>query len=183
MDIEGAFRTISSREVYRNPWIAVREDEVELPDGTPGIYGVVDRPDFALVIPREADGGLWMVEQYRYAIGRRSWEFPQGTWPPGGERGSIDELARAELREETGIRADELRHLGHLATAYGFCSQGYDVWLATGLQQGEAEREATEQDMIQRLVPAAEFEERIRTGEIFDSHTIAAYGLLNLLSV
>jgi 8-oxo-dGTP pyrophosphatase MutT (NUDIX family) len=176
-------RTLSTREVYRNPWITVREDEVELPDGTSGIYGVVDRPDFALVIPREPDGSLWLVEQYRYTIGRRSWEFPQGTWPPGKARGPIDELARAELREETGIRADELRHLGHLYTAYGFCSQGYDVWLATGLSQGEAEREATEQDMVERLFTAEEFEDGIRSGEIFDSHSIAAYGLLTLLSV
>jgi 8-oxo-dGTP pyrophosphatase MutT (NUDIX family) len=176
-------RTLSSREVYRNPWITVREDEVELDDGTPGIYGVVDRPDFALVIPREPDGGMWLVEQYRYAIGRRSWEFPQGAWPPGAERGPVADLARAERREETGIRADDLRHLGHLYTAYGFCSQAYDVWLATGLRQGEAERETTEQDMIQRLFAAEEFEEGVRTGEIFDSHSIAAYGLLKLLSV
>ncbi|HWA67947.1 MAG TPA: NUDIX hydrolase [Mycobacteriales bacterium] len=176
-----SFRTVSSREVYRNPWITVREDAVELPDGTPGLYGVVDRPDFALVIPREPDGSMWLVEQYRYAIGRRSWEFPQGTWPPGGERGSIEELARAELREETGIRAAELRHLGHLYTAYGFCSQGYDVWLASGLTAGEHEREPTEQDMVQRRFTAAEFEAAICRGEIFDSHSLAAYGLLQLL--
>ncbi|HVW80500.1 MAG TPA: NUDIX hydrolase [Mycobacteriales bacterium] len=178
-----SFRTLSSREVYRNPWITVREDEVELPDGSAGRYGVVDRPDFALVIPREPDGSVWLVEQYRYAIGRRSWEFPQGTWPPGKDRGPIDELARAELREETGIRADTLRNLGHLYTAYGFCSQGYDVWLATGLHQGEAEREPTEQDMVQRLFTAEELEAGIRTGEIFDSHSVAAYGLLKLLGI
>ena len=177
-----SFRTVSSREVYRNPWITVREDEVELPDGSGGTYGVVDRPDFALVIPREPDGSMWLVEQYRYAIGRRSWEFPQGTWPPGEQRGPIEALARAELREETGIRADDLCHLGHLYTAYGFCSQGYDVWLATGLTQGEADREPTEQDMIQRLFTVLEFEEKVRIGEIFDSHSLAAYGLLKLIS-
>jgi 8-oxo-dGTP pyrophosphatase MutT (NUDIX family) len=176
-------RTVTSREVYRNPWISVREDEVELPDGSTGIYGVVDRADFALIIPREADGSVWLVEQYRYAIGRRSWEFPQGTWPPGAQPGTADELARAELREETGLRADELRHLGHLYTAYGFSSQGYDVWLATGLRYGEAEREVTEQDMQHRVFRAGEFEGMIRAGEIFDSHTIAAYGLLQLMGV
>ena len=174
-------RQVSSREVYRNPWITVREDEVELPDGSTGIYGVVDRPDFALVIPREDDGSLWLVEQYRYTIGRRAWEFPQGTWPPGGRRGTAEELAAAELREEPGLRAGQLRHLGHLYTAYGFSSQGYDVWLATGLRQGEPEREATEQDMVHRLIPVGAFEGMIQTGEIFDSNTIAAYSLLRLL--
>lgn len=176
-------RTVSSREVYRNPWITVREDEVELADGTQGIYGVVDRPDFALVIPREPDGSVWLVEQFRYAIGRRSWEFPQGTWPPGGHRGTPLELAEAELREETGLRADEIRHIGHLYTAYGFCSQGYDVWLAGGLHQGETDREPTEQDMQHGVFTREDFERLIRDGEIFDSHTIAAYGLLALLDV
>lgn len=174
-------RTLTSREVYRNPWITVREDQVELDDGSPGLYGVVDRPDFALVIPREPDGGVWLVEQYRYAIGKRSWEFPQGTWPPGTQPGAIADLAAAELREETGLRATDLRLLGHLYTAYGFCSQAYDVWLATGLTQGEADREVTEQDMQHQLFSRVEFERMIRDGEIFDSHTLAAYGLLNQL--
>jgi hypothetical protein len=62
--------------------MAVREDEVVLPDGRPGVYFVVDKPDFALVVPREDDGSLWLVEQYRYPVGRRSWEFPQGSWDP-----------------------------------------------------------------------------------------------------
>lgn len=174
-------QTLSSREVYRNPWMSVREDEVALPDGSRGLYGVVSRSDFALVIPREPDGSVWLVEQYRYAIGRRAWEFPQGTWAPGAKQGTTAELAAAELREETGLRADELRHLGHLYTAYGFCSQGYDVWLATGLHQGEAEREHTEQDMQHQLFSADEFERMTRAGEMFDSHSLAAYGLLKLL--
>ena len=54
-------RTTSSREVYRNAWIRVREDEIEHPDGSTGLYGVVERPDFALVIPAE-DDGFWLVE-------------------------------------------------------------------------------------------------------------------------
>jgi len=88
---------ISTRAVYANNWLTVREDEVRFPDGTPGIYGVIDKRDFALVIPREP-GGFWMVEQFRYPIGRRALEFPQGSWP-SGKSGSQDDLARAELRE------------------------------------------------------------------------------------
>lgn len=41
--------------MYENAWMSVREDQVRLPDGTPGVYGVVDMPDFALVIPRAAE--------------------------------------------------------------------------------------------------------------------------------
>lgn len=60
-------RTTSSREVYRNPWMRVREDTLELDDGSPGLYGVLERPDFALVIPAERDA-FWLVEQFRYPL-------------------------------------------------------------------------------------------------------------------
>ncbi len=176
-----AVRTTSSREVYRNAWMSVREDEVVLPDGLPGVYGVVDKPDFALVVPREDDGHLWLVEQYRYPVRRRSWEFPQGSWGQacdgaGGPAG----LARAELREETGLRAAHLEHLGRLHEAPGFCSQGFDVWLATGLVQGVPEREATEQGMRTRRVSDAEFRRMVRAGEVVDAGSVAAYALCAL---
>jgi 8-oxo-dGTP pyrophosphatase MutT (NUDIX family) len=171
-------RTLSSREVYRNAWMSVREDAIALPDGTPGLYGVVDKPDFALVVPREPDGSLWLVEQYRYPVGRRAWEFPQGSWGQG--TGSQVELAAAELREETGLRADTLRHLGHLFEAPGFCSQGFDVYLAEGLQAGTVEREATEQDMRHRRVSDEQFRRMVRSGQVVDGASVAAYGLLLL---
>lgn len=168
----------ASRPVYQNAWMSVREDQIVLPDGTPGIYGVVDKPDFALVIPRVRDG-YWLVEQFRYPVRRRTWEFPQGGWP-AGRGGSPAELAAAELREETGLTAASLTHLGHLFTASGFCSQEYDVFLAEDLTAGPTAREATEQDMTQRLVSDREFRELIHSGGIRDSATVAAYSLLGL---
>jgi 8-oxo-dGTP pyrophosphatase MutT (NUDIX family) len=171
-------RTTSSRETYRNPWIRVREDTVELPDGTTGLYGVVERPDFALVIPRERDG-MWLVEQYRYALGRRSWEFPQGTWGQGGA-GSAEELARAELAEETGLRAGRLEHLGRLDLAPGMTTQLFDVWVATGLTPGPTAREATESDMRQAFVPAEELRRMVLDGRFTDGPSLAAYSLLLL---
>ena len=174
-------QTTSSREVYRNPWMRVREDEVLLPDGRAGTYGVVDKPDFALVVPREDDGDLWLVEQYRYPVGQRSWEFPQGSWSPTtGAAGGPAELAAAELREETGLRAARLQHLGRLHEAPGFCSQGFDVWLATGLVAGPSEREVTEQGMQTRRVPDEEFRRMVRAGELVDAASIAAYALCAL---
>ena len=169
--------TTSTREVYRNAWMSVREDGVVLPDGQPGLYGVVDKPDFALVVPREDDGSLWLVEQYRYPVQRRSWEFPQGSWPASGHAGGPAELARAELREETGLLAGRLDHLGRLHEAPGFCSQGFDVWLATGLVAGPPEREATEQGMRTRRVTDAELRRMVRDGELVDAASLAAYAL------
>jgi 8-oxo-dGTP pyrophosphatase MutT (NUDIX family) len=167
---------VSSKVVYRNPWMTVREDEVRLPDGRAGIYGVVDKPDFALVVPRE-DNGFWVVEQFRYTVGRRAVEFPQGSWGAGAG-GSRTELARAELREETGLAAGRLRHLGRLSTAYGFCSQGLDVYLAEDLVHGDPAREHTEQDMTHRWVSEDELRALIRSGEVSDSASLAALALL-----
>ncbi len=171
-------RTTSSREAYRNPWIRVREDVIERDDGSTGLYGVVEREDFGLVLPADRDG-FWLVEQFRYPIGRRSWEFPQGTWGEGGG-GSAEDLARAELAEETGFRAADLRHLGYLDLAPGLSDQGFDVWLATGLTAGPTAREVTESDMRQRFVPEDELRQMIRDRRFTDGPSLAAFALFLL---
>jgi 8-oxo-dGTP pyrophosphatase MutT (NUDIX family) len=171
-------RTTGSREVYRNPWIRVREDAVERADGSAGVYGVVEKPHFALVLPYERDG-FWLVEQYRYPVGRRAWEFPQGTWT-AGSGGTPAELARAELAEETGLRAGSLRHLGRLDLAPGLSTQEFDVWLATDLTPGPTAREATEADMQQAFVTEAELRAMVREGRFTDGPSLAAYSLLLL---
>ena len=171
-------RTTSSREAYRNPWIRVREDVIERDDGSTGLYGVIERPDFGLVVPAERDG-FWLVEQFRYPLGRRSWEFPQGTWGDG-KNGSAEELARAELAEETGIRAGELRLLGHLDLAPGLITQGFDVWLATDLTAGPPDREQTEADMRSAFVPETDLRAMIADGRFTDGPSLAAISLLLL---
>ncbi len=170
---------VSSRVVYQNPWMTVREDEIRRGDGSPGIYGVVEKPDFALVLPRWRDG-FWLVEQYRYPVGRRAWEFPQGSWGAGAAGGDQVALARQELAEETGLRAARMTHLGHLYEAYGYCTQGFDVYLATGLDEGEPDREASEQDMIHRAFSDAEIDDLLRTGGIVDAPSLAALTLYRL---
>ncbi len=171
-------RTTSSREVYRNPWLRVREDVIERDDGSTSIYGVVEKAHFALVLAAERNG-FWVVEQFRHPVGRRSWEFVQGTWG-NGAGGTPEELARAELAEETGFRAAELRHLGHLDLAPGLSTQEFDVWLATGLAAGPTAREVTEADMRQAFVPEDELRAMIRDGRFTDAPSLAAYSLLLL---
>jgi 8-oxo-dGDP phosphatase len=175
------FERLDSRVTYRNPWMSVREDRIRRPDGSEGVYGVIDKPDFALIIPFERDG-FHLIEQFRYPIGHRSWEFPQGTWPEGRD-GDTEELARAELAQETGIRAGRLEHLGRFSPAPGLTGQGCQTFLATELvHAGAPRREAEEQDMTQRWIARDEFEEMIRRGEITDGATISAYALLVLRS-
>ncbi len=173
-----AIRRLSSRVVYENPWMTVREDEIVRPDGSRGMFGVIDKPDFALVIPAEK-GGFHLVEEYRYPIGRRTWSFPQGTMP-GREPADPEYLARRELAEETGLQAGELVHLGFFHCSHGMSRQGCNAYLATGLTHGRAEREHEEQDMRQAWVPRDTFEQMLTSGAITDDSTMAAYMLLLL---
>ncbi len=169
---------LSSRVVYRNPWMTVREDEVRWPDGSLGIYGVVEKPDFAVVLPREG-GGFWLVQQFRYPTGRRSWEFPMGTWSPG-HSGEMTDLARAELAEETGLRAGTIRFLGRLEAANGYSPTSFDVFLATELVPGEPNHEPTEVGMVHHFVTDAELDRMIGTGEVTDAPSLAALMLFRL---
>lgn len=167
-----------SREVYANSWMVLREDTVRRADGSAGVWGVVDKPDFALVIAVE-DDRMALVEQYRYPLRRRCWEFPQGTAPGRADMDPV-ELAARELREETGLRAATWGPLGHLDLAPGLSSQRGRAYLATDLVHGEPEREASEADMRVVWLARAEFEHRTRAGDITDSPSLAAYALLLL---
>ena len=170
--------TVRSREVYANPWMTVREDEVRRADGSDGIYGVVDKPDYALVIPLDGDR-LHLVEQFRYPVGARRWEFPQGTAPGRAEIDPV-ELAARELHEETGLRAGRMELLGLLDVAPGQLSQRGRVFLATELTAGPPQREHEEQDMRSAWFSRTEFESMARRSEVCDAQSLAAYSLLLL---
>lgn len=158
----------------------LREDVIERPDGSQGIYSYIEKPDFALIVPVERDG-FYLVEQYRYPVSHRSWEFPQGTLP-GRKDAHPEALARRELAEETGLRAGRLERLGHLYPAKGMSSQAFTVFVADQLEVGEHSREHEEQDMRQDWFSRCEVEDMIRRGAITDDSTIAAY-LLYWLSM
>ncbi|MCV7066706.1 NUDIX domain-containing protein [Mycolicibacterium houstonense] len=174
----GTIRQTATREVYRNDWLTLREDAIVRPDGSTGIYAVVDKPTYALVIPCDGDR-FHLVEQFRYPLGLRRWEFPQGTAP---ERQHLDPeaLAHRELREETGLRAERMERLGQLDVAAGMSSQRGWVFLATGLSEGAHERELEEQDMHSAWFSGDEVERMMRDGEITDAQTIAAWAFLML---
>ena len=168
--------------MYRNSWLTIREDDIRRPDGSSGIYAVVDKPTYALVIPRlsDSDGERFhLVEQFRYPLGLRRWEFPQGTAP---DRADLEptELAARELREETGLRADSLTELGLLDVAPGMSSQRGRVFLATGITEGPHDREHEEQDMRSAWFARSEVEQMMRTGVITDAQSIAAWTLMLL---
>lgn len=178
MPNEPEIRTLSSKIVYANRWMTVREDAIARPDGSQGIYGVVEKPDFAVVAALEA-GQVHLVEQFRYPIGQRFWELPQGSWP-AGKGGTPLELARTELREETGIEAREFVHVGNVHAGSGFMAQRYDVFVARGLSFGPPQLESEEQGLVTRAFPVDEVIARICAGAITDAPTLVTFGLLKL---
>ena len=176
-----SIKTISSREVYRNRWTRVREDVIERANGERGIYGVVDKDPACIVIPLEVtkEGEfVYLVEQFRYTVGARHSEFPQGGW----ERSDVvpEELARGELREETGLSAERMTHLSTLQIAYGVMNQKQHVFLAEGLTIGAHDRDEEESDLVLRRVSVVEFEAMVLDGRMVDNCSVAAWGLYRL---
>ncbi|WP_213807443.1 NUDIX hydrolase [Granulicella sp. dw_53] len=174
-------KTISSREVYRNPWTRVREDVIERANGKRGIYGVIDKDPACIVVPldKTAEGEfVYLVEQFRYTVGGRFLEFPQGGW----EQAEVDpeELARGELKEETGLTAERMTYLTMLQIAYGVMNQKHYLFLAEGLVLGEADPDIEENDLQLHRVSVAEFEEMLLDGTIVDNCTAAAWGIYRL---
>lgn len=171
---------LSTKLVYKNRWMRVREDQVRFPGGHEGIYGVVDKPDFAVIIPVHDDGRLQLVQQYRYSVGGRYWELPQGAWEDAPDADN-EALARGELEEETGFKAETIEKLGEMFGAYGFVNQRGHLFIARGLQPGHLRREVTELDMETASFTLQEVLDMIRKGDIMDAITLGALGYWRML--
>ncbi|AQS87712.1 NUDIX domain-containing protein [Neoasaia chiangmaiensis] len=174
------YEVISTRTAYQNRWTAVREDIIRRPDGKDGLYGVVERGEFVVVLPLgEGSAGptVTLVRQYRYPIHERLWELPMGMWESRPDA-TPEEVAAGELREETGLLADRLVYAGHMFQGAGYSNQKGHVFLASGLTQGPTDRESTEDDMTCHTVLLADFEAMIARNDITCMVTLAAFTML-----
>jgi 8-oxo-dGTP pyrophosphatase MutT (NUDIX family) len=165
------WRTLSSTNVYDNPWITLTEFQVLNPAGNPGIYGKVHFKNMAIgIVALDDDGWISLVGQYRYTIDRYSWEIPEG----GGHH-DVDPLtsAQRELLEETGLKAGQWELLLQMHLSNSVTDEFCQVYLATELQQFEAEPEETEQLKYLKL-PLSEAWQRVKSGEITDAITVAS---------
>lgn len=167
----GPWTRLSSRPIYENPWITVREDQVLRPDGSPGIYGVVHFRNLAVgVVPIDGQGRVILVGQYRYTLGFQSWEIPEGGCPEGEEPRAA---AARELEEETGYRASRWDYLGTAALSNSATDEMAHLYLARGLTPGKAHPEATE-DLRVKAVPWEEAWSLAMEGEAVDAITAIA---------
>ena len=176
VDAAPAIKTLSSREVYRNAWMRLREDEILRSNGEKGIYGVVEKHESAIIIPID-DDRIWLVEQYRYTIQERALELPQGGWEMEIE--NPEELARGELKEELGLVAADMTYLGAQWIAYGFTRQKQHVFLATGLTPRKKSPTQRSTTLWLTRVTSAQFEQLMLDGTIRDGCTLAAWATLS----
>ena len=166
----GPWRRRTRRVVYENPWIEVRHDEVDRPDGSDGIYGVIHFRNAAIgVVAVGDDGRLLLVGQHRYPLDRYSWEIPEGGAPLGE---SPEAGARRELAEETGYEAGNVRELFAFSLSNSVTDEVGVIYLATGLRAGTASPDPTE-DLALRWATLEEVIAEIDAGEIQDLMTIA----------
>lgn len=175
MSEENPFKVLASREVYDNPWISVTEHRVEKPRGGEGIYGVVHFKNRAVGVVAYQDGYVWMVGQYRFALGRYSWEIPEGGAPANE---SFEDCARRELAEETGLSARRLDHLVTMHLSNSVTDEVAQVFLARELSVGTSSPEDTEVLSVKRM-PLDEVYALIQNGEITDALTVT--GIVQVL--
>ena len=160
----------TSKIVFENPWIVVREDKVTNPGGGQNHYGHVQFKNIAVaVLPLDEDGHTRLVGQSRYTLDQYSWELPMGGAPL--EEDPL-EAAKRELREETGLTASHWRELMRLHPSNSITDEIGIVYVATGLSEGETDLGETE-DIEVLTLPLSEAIEMAKDGRITDALSAA----------
>lgn len=135
MSKRGPYTFLATREVYRNPWIRVREDKVLRPGGKEGIFGVVEMVAGSSVLPVDNEGNVYLVSEYKYGIERESLEVMSGALASGE---TPLEAAQRELKEELGLTASQWDDLGCVDPFTTIVKSPNHLFLAQGLAQGSS---------------------------------------------
>ena len=168
--VEVPWKTLSSRAIYSNKWLSLREDQVALPDGHETIYGVVTCGECVGVLPFLDPNTVLLVKQYRYVAKRVTWEMPTG-----GVHASeaIEAAAQRELGEETGHQAGRLTLLSTYHTSKSVMDETAHLFLGENLVKLELHPDETEFIEVRQF----SFEQALKmvlANEILDSMTVIA---------
>jgi ADP-ribose pyrophosphatase len=164
------WKTLTTKPIYSNKWLSLREDSVELPDGRTTIYGVVTCGQCVGILPFLEPDTVLLVQQYRYVARRVTWEMPTGGIHSGE---SIEEAAQRELAEEIGYQAGRLIPVSTYHTSKSVMDETASLFLGEELLKVELPRDETEFIEV-RPFPFHEVVQMVLTGEIVDSMTIIA---------
>jgi ADP-ribose pyrophosphatase len=164
------FKTIQSEIIYRGRVFNVRKDLVELPGGKTTYLDIVEHYGAVTLIPVDEEGYIWFVRQYRHPAGIEMIELPAGVMEPGE---SPEECAHREVREETGMAADEIHQVGEFYLAPGYSTEFMHVFLATGLHPAPLPGDIDEILSVERI-SKKEVYAMAEAGHFHDSKTLAA---------
>ena len=164
-------RVLSSREVFRGPVFRVTRDEVLEPSGIRAKRDIVTHPGSVVVLAIDDNRNeprVLLERQYRYAAKQNLWELPAGRIDEGESEVAA---AKRELLEETGYTAKQWKRLTKYYASPGFIDETMAIYLARGLQRGEANLEDDEAIRV-RFFPVSGAIRMVRTGKIRDGKTI-----------
>ena len=181
MNHDNPWQTLSTRTVYANPWLRLREDRVIRPDGQEGIYGVVEiRPSVGIVALNTEDE-IALVGQWRYAHHKFSWEIPTGG--SSAEDEHILDAAKRELAEETGLRAARWMPLGSIDNCNGVTTDVAHLYLARQLTLLRPKPDPEER-IVSQWVRLRQAVQMVMEGDITESCSVAAIlKVANLLKI
>ncbi|HKO15724.1 MAG TPA: NUDIX hydrolase [Gemmatimonadaceae bacterium] len=163
---------LSSRRIYTGRVLNLDIDEVRFPGGSTGELEIIRHPGASAVLPFLSDPAgddpqIMLIRQYRYAAEDFLYEVPAGRIDPGEDPLAC---ARRELLEETGCTATDLEHIYTFYTTPGFIDEKIHAFMATGLEHGEAQREADEFMTVETMTLSRALG-LIQKGEIRDGKT------------
>ncbi len=168
------WKKLSERIVYENPWTKVREDQVVCPDGSPGIYGVVERKQQVCVLAVNDRGQVFVQRDYKYPIGKALLNIMAG----GVDETDTLEAAKRELKEEAGLVAGTWTKLGSFYTSPGVSNEYSTIYLAREiLEEGMTAHEGTEIITDSHWEDASVLYGMLDSGELEDAYIIVALAL------
>jgi ADP-ribose pyrophosphatase len=177
---DNPWTTLSSKNIYENPWINVTEHQVINPSGGRGIYGQVHFKNLAIgIVPLDENDNTWLVGQFRFTLNEYTWEIPEGGGPLGTDPLNA---AKRELLEETGLTAGDWTEIQRMHLSNSVSDEFSIIYLARNLSHGEAEPEETEQLQIRKL-PFEEAYQMVLDGSITDSLSVAGILKIKLLKL
>ena len=162
------FTLISTKKVYENPWISVREDRVVRPGGKEGIFGVVDIAGWSHTVAIDKDNNIYLNREFCYGMNDYTYRLPWGGMSPWE---APLEAAKKELREEAGILADEWIDLWNMRPLTTVVDNIQYLFLAKNLTLTEQDTEEGEiVDIVS--IPFLDAVKLVISGDIMDASTI-----------
>ena len=175
MNEPNPWKLLSTKIVYKNKWMKVREDNVITPQGTNGIYGVMESNDSVIIVVLNDKKEIYITRNFRYPAQAWKWELPGG----GGDNENLLEASKRELEEETGIIAKKWTKLGFTNVSNGLMTEKMATYLAQDLSFDGHKEISDEVVTDAKFVSLEEIDRMIGNGELDDGQSITALYLLN----